>query len=98
MVVKFWLAVTPEEQLKRFEEREATGFKRFKITAEDWRNREKWPLYERAVADLVARTSTDVARWEVIPAEDKLFGRVEVMRRLVDAVERALDGQAAAPR
>ena len=98
IVVKFWLAVTPDEQLRRFREREETPHKQFKITPDDWRNREKWPLYERAVADLVARTSTDVARWEVIPAEDKLFGRVEVMRRLVDAVERALDGQAAAPR
>jgi polyphosphate:AMP phosphotransferase len=98
IVVKFWLAVTPDEQLRRFREREATPHKQFKITPDDWRNREKWPLYERAVADLVARTSTDVARWEVIPAEDKLFGRVEVMRRLVDAVERALDGQAAGAR
>ncbi|MFO1318966.1 MAG: polyphosphate:AMP phosphotransferase [Burkholderiales bacterium] len=91
-VVKFWMAITPEEQLARFRAREETPHKQFKITAEDWRNREKWPLYERAVADMVDRTSTDVARWHLIPAQDKLFGRIEVLRRLNASVEAVLDG------
>ncbi len=67
-VAKFWLAITPEEQLARFKAREETPPKQFKITKEDWRNREKWPLYERAVADMVERISTDMARWHLIPA------------------------------
>jgi polyphosphate:AMP phosphotransferase len=91
IVVKFWLAITPEEQLRRFREREETPHKQFKITPEDWRNREKWPAYERAVSDMVARTSTDVSRWEVIAAEDKLHGRVDVLGRINRIVERALD-------
>jgi len=90
IVAKFWLAITPEEQLRRFREREDTPHKQFKITPEDWRNREKWPAYERAVSDMVARTSTDIARWEVIAAEDKLHGRIEVLERLNRLVERAL--------
>jgi polyphosphate:AMP phosphotransferase len=90
ILVKFWVAITKEEQLRRFREREKIAFKQFKITPEDWRNREKWPAYERAVSDMVARTSTDIARWEVIAAEDKLHGRIEVLERLNRLVERAL--------
>lgn len=61
ILAKFWLHITPEEQLKRFHEREATPYKQYKITDEDWRNREKWGDYEQAVQDMVVRTSTDEA-------------------------------------
>lgn len=87
VVAKFLLVVSLAEQLRRFKEREATPHKRFKITAEDWRNRKKWPAYERAICDMVERTSTEIAPWHVIPSDDKLFARVEVLKRLCDAIE-----------
>ncbi|MBI1397146.1 MAG: polyphosphate:AMP phosphotransferase [Betaproteobacteria bacterium] len=90
ILVKFWLAITPEEQLRRFHERESVPHKQFKITSEDWRNREKWPRYERAVADMVERTSTDIARWHLVSTENKLAGRVAVIERICEAVEAAL--------
>ena len=90
VLVKFWLAITPEEQLKRFNERKNTPFKNFKITDEDWRNREKWPQYERAVCDMIERCSTEAASWHVIPANDKLFARTEILKTLCRSLERAL--------
>lgn len=90
-VVKFWLAITPEEQLARFTAREDTPHKQFKITPDDWRNRDKWPMYQRAVSDLVERTSTDMARWHLIPAQDKLFARIEVLKRLNDTFESMIE-------
>jgi polyphosphate:AMP phosphotransferase len=92
VVVKFWLAISQDEQLRRFKEREATPYKRFKITAEDWRNREKWPLYERAVTDMLERTSTSLAPWRVVATDDKLLARVEVVKHLADAAEQAIGG------
>jgi polyphosphate:AMP phosphotransferase len=90
IVTKFWMAVTPHEQLRRFREREKTPHKRFKITDEDWRNRKKWPLYEQAIDDMIERTSTDIAPWHVVAANDKLHARVTVIERLADAIEAAL--------
>jgi polyphosphate:AMP phosphotransferase len=90
-LAKFWLAISKAEQIKRFRAREATPFKRFKITEEDWRNREKWDAYEAAVCDMVDRTSTAEAPWTVVEANDKRFARVKVLRRLVETVEQALD-------
>ena len=90
IVAKFWLAVTPEEQLRRFKEREKTPHKRFKITDEDWRNRKKWPAYERAICDMVDRTSSDVAPWNLVPSNDKLHARVAVIERLCELVEERL--------
>jgi AMP-polyphosphate phosphotransferase len=90
IVVKFWMAITPEEQLRRFREREKTAYKRYKITADDWRNRKKWPAYELAVNDMVERTSTDAAPWHIIAADDKLFARIEVLKTLVRRIERQL--------
>lgn len=91
VVVKLWLATSQEEQLRRFKEREATPFKHFKITPDDWRNREKWPLYERAITDMVDRTSTVAAPWTLVEAEDKRFARVKVVRTVADSIEAALD-------
>lgn len=94
VVAKFWLAIDRDEQLKRFRAREATPHKRFKITEEDWRNREKWDAYETAVNDMVARTSTAAAPWTLVEANDKRFARVKVLKTLVKAIEARLDVQA----
>jgi len=90
IVVKFWLAISSAEQLRRFKARQSTPYKRFKITDEDWRNRKKWPAYERAVNDMVERTSTDPAPWNVIASDDKLFSRIEAIERLRDTMKAAL--------
>jgi polyphosphate kinase 2 (PPK2 family) len=90
IVAKFWLAITPGEQLRRFRERQKTSYKQFKITDEDWRNRKKWPAYERAVNDMLDRTSTDPAPWKVIASDDKLFARVQTLERLVERLETTL--------
>ena len=90
IVLKFWMAITSQEQLRRFNERKATPHKNFKITDEDWRNREKWPAYERAIGDMLDRTSTDLAPWHVVASNDKLFSRIEVLSRLCEGLEKAL--------
>ena len=90
VVVKFWLAISEDEQLRRFKEREAVEFKRFKITEEDWRNREKWDAYAEAVCDMVDRTSTDIAPWTLIEANDKRFARIKVLRTVCERLEAAL--------
>ncbi len=89
-VLKFWLTTSKDEQLRRFEEREAMGFKRYKITEEDWRNREKWDAYEAAACDMVERTSSELAPWTLVEAEDKYFARLKVLRTVDSALERAL--------
>ncbi len=91
IVVKFWLAISKEEQLIRFKEREQIGFKRFKITEEDWRNREKWDDYVCAVGDMVERTSTDIAPWTLVEANNKYYARIKILKTLCDAIEKALD-------
>jgi AMP-polyphosphate phosphotransferase len=90
VLVKFWLAITRDEQLRRFKEREKIGFKRFKITAEDWRNREKWDDYERAVCDMVDRTSTEIAPWVLVEANDKNFARIKILKTLCQQIEAAM--------
>jgi AMP-polyphosphate phosphotransferase len=90
LVVKFWLAISPDEQLRRFKAREETAFKRYKLTAEDWRNREKWDLYAAAVTDMVDRTSTPFAPWTLVAAEDKRFARVKVLDTIADRIEAAI--------
>lgn len=90
VVIKFWLAITKDEQLRRFKEREKIGFKRFKITDDDWRNREKWPLYEQAVCDMIDRTSTEIAPWVLVEANNKLHARLKVLKTLCVQIEQAL--------
>jgi len=90
LVVKFWLQISNEEQLRRFKEREATPVKQHKITEEDWRNREKWDAYNLAVCDMIDRTSTELAPWKLVPANDKYFARLTVLRTLAEAIESAL--------
>ncbi len=80
VIVKFWLQISPAEQLRRFREREKTAFKRFKITEEDWRNRTKAKAYEAALGDVVDRTSTEIAPWTLVEAEDKRYARLKVLK------------------
>lgn len=91
VLAKFWLHVSPEEQLRRFEERGLIEHKKHKITDEDWRNREKWPKYEEAVDEMVARCSTAFAPWTLVPANSKYLARVVVVETLADRLEKALD-------
>ncbi|EHR69857.1 polyphosphate:AMP phosphotransferase [Burkholderiales bacterium JOSHI_001] len=90
VLVKFWLAIDKDEQYRRFKQREQVAFKRFKITAEDWRNREKWDAYTTAVCDMVDHTSTASAPWTLVEANDKYRARIQVLRTLCEAVEQAL--------
>ena len=91
VVVKFWLQISKAEQLRRFKARERSPFKRFKITADDWRNRKKWNAYEQAVCDMVDRTSTEIAPWTLVEAEDKYYARIKVLQTIADRVKQALD-------
>lgn len=94
IVVKFWLQISQDEQLRRFKEREKIAFKRFKITQEDWRNREKWDKYQQAICDMVDRTSTGDAPWTLVEANDKNFARVKILRTLCQRLELALQPKA----
>lgn len=90
VIVKYWLTISKEEQLRRFTAREETGFKRFKISDEDWRNREKWEEYELAVCDMIDRTSSEIAPWTLVEANDKYYARIKILKTLCKAIERAL--------
>jgi polyphosphate kinase 2 (PPK2 family) len=91
IICKFWLHVSPEEQLKRFEARMSNPLKRHKINKEDWRNRDKWVAHEHAVEDMLALTSPANAPWTVVPANDKRFARVRVISTIVERLSKALD-------
>jgi polyphosphate:AMP phosphotransferase len=91
IMAKFWLHISDEEQLRRFKEREKIEHKKHKLTEEDWRNREKWSAYEQAVDDMLARTDKRHSPWYVIPANDKLYARIEVIKAVCKRLERALD-------
>ncbi len=90
ILVKFWMHITPEEQLKRFKARKRTPFKRWKLTGEDWRNRARWYEYETAAHDMVKYTSTHVSPWEIVPANNKNFARIRVLETFGDYLEAAL--------
>jgi polyphosphate kinase 2 (PPK2 family) len=89
---KFWIHISKDEQLERFRLREATPYKRWKLTEEDWRNREKWDEYELAVNDMVQYTSTSLAPWTLVPGNDKRFARVKTLETVCGRLEAALDG------
>ena len=92
VIGKFWLQIDRDEQYKRFKEREQNPNKEWKITDEDWRNRDKWPEYARAADEMFLRTSTEDAPWHVVPAENKKYARLMVLRIYRDALKRALHG------
>jgi AMP-polyphosphate phosphotransferase len=90
VLVKYWIHITKEEQLKRFRARERSAYKRWKLTDEDWRNRKQWDAYETAVNDMVERTSTRQAPWTLVEANDKYFARLKVLATLCDRLEARL--------
>ncbi|MDJ0522039.1 MAG: polyphosphate:AMP phosphotransferase [Planctomycetota bacterium] len=90
VVLKFWMHVTKDEQARRFEERRVTPHKQWKLTEEDWRNREKWDAYELAVNEMVERTSTKAAPWVLVEGNDKRYARLRVLEAVCDALERRL--------
>ena len=97
ILAKFWLHVSEEEQLRRFEERKATGYKAWKLTEEDWRNRSRWSAYEQAVEEMLVKTSTSCAPWTLIEANDKYWARVRVLSKLVKILSTGLDYEPADP-
>ena len=90
IVNKFWVHISPREQLRRFQERQRIDYKQYKITEEDWRNREQWPAYAVAVDDMVARTSTAFAPWTLVAGNDKKFARVQILKTMVKRLEAEL--------
>ena len=90
VVVKYWIHIDSDTQLERFQNRQNTQEKRWKITDEDWRNREKWSQYEVAVNDMLQKTSTAAAPWYIIESKDKRYARIKAMKILIEAIEKAL--------
>ena len=90
VLLKFWLAITKDEQMRRFKERQTVRHKQFKITADDWRNRKKWDAYVAAASDMIDRTSTSYAPWTVVEANDKHLARVQVLATLNARLKQAL--------
>ncbi len=97
LVVKFWLAISAEEQFQRFKDRELTPYKQYKLTEEDWRNRAKWDAYEAAACDMVQYTGTEQSPWVLVEAVDKNWARIKVLKSVSNHLERAL-GKAARKR
>ena len=83
IVLKFWLAISPAEQLRRFEARQATPYKQYKLTPEDWRNRDRWDSYEAAACEMIERTSSAAARWVLVESDNKEWARVKVIKTIV---------------
>jgi polyphosphate kinase 2 (PPK2 family) len=90
VLVKLWLHVSPEKQLRRFEQRQTDPLKSWKITEEDWRNREKRPLYEEAIEDMLARTEHPQAPWHLIEGDSKRYARVKVVETVNAEIERGM--------
>lgn len=86
VLAKFWLHISQDEQLRRFEAREADPFKEYKITADDWRNRERWADYEPTIDEMLRRTHTEAAPWTLVSAEDKNHARIDVLETVVAAL------------
>ncbi len=97
IVVKFWLHISRDEQLRRFEERKRIGYKAWKLTDEDWRNREKWPAYETAVEETLLKTSTRTVPWNLVEGNDKYWARVKTLSRLVEILSNGLNYSPADP-
>ena len=92
VVLKFWLHIDPDEQLRRFNDRQNTPEKQWKITQEDWRNREKWPQYEQAVDEMIRRTSTKSAPWIIVESQDKRYARIKAIQSAIQAIEARIQG------
>jgi polyphosphate kinase 2 (PPK2 family) len=90
VLLKFWLHVTNDEQLRRFKEREKTPYKSWKLTEEDWRNRTKWPQYEMAVNDMIEQTSTRDAPWTLVESNDKNYARLKIIKTICARLDKAV--------
>jgi polyphosphate:AMP phosphotransferase len=90
IVVKFWLAISPDEQLRRFRDRQMTAYKQYKLTAEDWRNRDRWDAYEAAACEMIEKTGTELSPWFLVEANNKEWARVKVLETVVRRVQAAL--------
>ena len=90
ILFKFWMHITKEEQLRRFEERANDKLRAWKLTDEDWRNREKWDQYEEAVSEMLLKTSTQRAPWTVVEGNDKYYARIKVLKTIVNKLQKEL--------
>jgi AMP-polyphosphate phosphotransferase len=90
VLIKFWLHISAEEQLKRFERRAKDPLRAWKLTPDDWRNRERRPAYLEALEEMLERTDRDPARWHLVEAESKRYARVKVVETVIAAIESAL--------
>lgn len=90
VILKFWVQIDKDTQLARFTERQNTPSKQWKITDEDWRNREKWDLYEQAVDEMLQKTSTTYAPWHILESVDKKYARIKALKIVIEALEKAL--------
>jgi polyphosphate kinase 2 (PPK2 family) len=97
LLVKFWVHISQEEQLRRFEERKAIGYKAWKLTEDDWRNRAKWGAYEEAVEEMLVKTSTTLAPWSLVEGNDKYWARAKILSRLVEVLSAGLHYKPADP-
>lgn len=91
VIIKFWVQIDKDTQLARFNERQNTPAKQWKITEEDWRNREKWDLYEGAVNEMLQKTNTTYAPWHILESNDKRYARLKALRIVIESIEKALD-------
>ena len=87
LIIKFWMHISPEEQLKRFKRREKDPLKRYKLTDEDWRNRGKRDAYREAVDEMVERTGTEWAPWHLVEGDSKRWARVKVLETTIADIE-----------
>ena len=90
ILLKFWMLIDKDDQARRFHEREQIPEKQWKITDEDWRNRARWDDYEKAVDEMILRTSTESAPWIVVEGNSKYYARIKVLKTVVDAIEQKL--------
>jgi polyphosphate kinase 2 (PPK2 family) len=97
ILAKFWIHISREEQLRRFEERKAIGYKEWKLTDEDWRNREKWAAYEEAVEEMLVKTSTATSPWTLIEGNDKYWARTKVLAKVVEILSAEMKYQPVDP-
>lgn len=97
IMAKFWIQISRDEQLRRFEERQAIDYKSWKLTDEDWRNRDKWGMYEEAVEDMLLKTSTRTAPWHLVEGNEKYWARVKVLSTMVELLSRELNYTPADP-
>ncbi len=93
VVLKFWIHIDQDTQLARFNDRQSTPEKQWKLTEEDWRNREKWPQYEEAIDEMLQKTSTENAPWFIIESNDKKYARIKTLKIVIEALEKACEAQ-----